>query len=360
MDVRDPEHDDDAAGGGGRHGACGRRAVQTGSRRGCPAAEAADPGRQRDGPLTSGLPHASPKGPDRQQADQDVRHPPCPVRRELSALHQAFEEHHDRVVERDHPQAQRQPSEFALAACVDAERHADDGKDQAGHRERHHLVPVHDLWMGRDSRGDFFCLDPAEIRNRHFGFAARQQRVARPEDRISRHGNPQVAANGHVVDVVVAGHVSGRFAGQDDGHFAAFGIDFEEALRRQRDGRAAGLTRVSEHHVEPDTAGRHVADADDLVREALEEQPRADVVLAHLRQQAEGFLAELLVGVRHQLDQQVHVQAAGDDGQGQDGTQQPHRADATREHGDGLAVGRQAPEAHEDARQERHGNGDAE
>jgi len=59
--------------------------------------------------------------------------------------HVAFGQRHDRVIREDDGQPECQSGQAAFLTGVQPEREPDDGEDDAGHRERQHLLLVHDF-----------------------------------------------------------------------------------------------------------------------------------------------------------------------------------------------------------------------
>ena len=95
-------------------------------------------------------------------------------------------------------------------------------------------------------------------------------------------------------------------------------------------------------------------------RELLVEHARPNVGLDRLRHDGEGDFPEGLVGVGNGDDHHVGGHRRRDEGQGNDGPQQPVGADATGQQRDRLPVAGHPPEADEDPHQDSHRDGQPE
>ena len=103
-----------------------------------------------------------------------------------------------------------------------------------------------------------------------------------------------------------------------------------------------------------------LVDVEGHSRQAFIEDARLHVVLRPRRDGLEDDVAKPLIGVGQHHDEGVAGGGGGDDGQGEDGAQQPGDADAARLHDDDLPIPRHPAQAHQQAEQHRHRNRDAE
>ena len=116
---------------------------------------------------------------------------------------------HDGVVNEDHRQAEGQTGQTTLLAGVEAERQTDPGEHQARHREREHLVHLHDLGMSRGALGTLPGDLVAQLTERHLlhprdGLTGSEHGVGRDRHRGGRRSpvrglrgpSPWVSARG--------------------------------------------------------------------------------------------------------------------------------------------------------------------
>ena len=145
---------------------------------------------------------------------------------------------------------------------------------------------------------------------------------------------------------------------QRDGLLLA--VDVQPALARDIHRRLVGRRRIGEKDLVPFTGSIDVARVEHAVGEVLVEDAGLDVAFGTGGDEVERELAKRLVRVGQGGDRLVRGRAGREHGEERDRTHDAKDADAARLEGDELAVGRDPPEAEEDAVEQRHRNRDAE
>ncbi len=265
---------------------------------------------------------------------------------------------HQRVVDDDAAQPERQPPKFAFLARVKTEGHAQQREHEARRRKRELLLDVHDLVVRRlmEDRDLLVPLLP-QLRDGHLRKPVRDRGAA--EDGLRVHLEGDLVRGGHRVDAGLrARHVLHRVV-EDDGDQALFFVQREVARLGGHDRDLPGLTRIGQHDAQPTAARPRVFHVEHLAGKAFVEHPGLDVGIRLLAQEPRRDVLERLVAGRNQVDHHVERQARHHQGEQEHGPQQPERIDAAGEQRHGFPIARQPAEGHQEPGQEPHRDGQA-
>ena len=241
----------------------------------------------------------------------------------------------------------------------DAERHAQDGEDEARGRDRELLVDLDQVRVRVALEVDRVLRRLPQLREAHLAVAL--GRASLLEQGILQHERDVVEPEAHLAVLLEragAGLVD-RAVEEPEGDPPVHLVRQEPPLPRRDEPLLVGLSLVRHEHVpERHLVRRDLVDVDDEVPEGVVEhallQPHRRLRPDDLEHQG----LEGVVALRDRVDHQVRGHGRHADAEDHDGPEEAERAHSARLQRHDLHVGGQAAEGDQDREQEPDGNGE--